>query len=81
MSGIQGSLFQGLGQTCMYFDSLIMPLLRRTELTFKGRVRQQFECCGDTGTAMTSFPFRLSYSALLNDGIIMTAAVQIAGTD
>lgn len=64
----------------MYFASLIILLLR-TELTFKGWVRLQFECCRDTGTAMASFPFRLSYPAMLNDGIIMTAAVQIAAND
>ena len=80
MSGIQVSLFAGLGQTYMYFASLIISLLR-TELTFKGWVRQQFECCQDTATVWASFPFRLCYSAILNDGIIMTAVVQAVGSD
>lgn len=80
MSGIQDSLFAGLGQPCMYFASLII-LLRRTELTFKGWVRQQFECCQDTATVRDSFSFKLCYSAMLNGGIIMTAVVQIVGND
>lgn len=64
----------------MYFASLII-LLRRTELTFKVWVRQQFECCRDTATARAPFPFRLRHPAMLNDGIIMTAVVQIASGD
>lgn len=57
MTGIRVSFFQGWGQTCMYFNSLIQPL-QTTELTFKVWAWEQFECCRDAAPATASFLFR-----------------------